>query len=112
MSSRLTARWLAPAALAGALVAVIVVASAGGGSDGGGATRPAQSGSATTAGGASTATSTTPTTPAKRRYTVQAGDVLSAIAEKTGVPLTEIERLNPDVDAQSLHAGQKIKLAP
>ncbi len=47
---------------------------------------------------------------APKSYTVKPGDVLSSIAEKTGVPLSEIERLNPNVDAQSLHAGQKIKL--
>jgi LysM repeat protein len=38
--------------------------------------------------------------------------VLSQIAIKTGVPLTTIQQLNPNVDAQSLHAGQKIKLGP
>jgi LysM repeat protein len=112
MPSSSPARWLAPVALVGALVAVIVVASAGGGdssgSGGGGNTVTAQRGAQTTR------TTTTATTPAKtpRTYTVQPGDVLSAIAEKTGVPLEEIEQLNPDVDAQSLHAGQKLKLAP
>jgi LysM repeat protein len=43
---------------------------------------------------------------------VKPGDVLSSIAIKTGVPLDTIQRLNPNVDAQSLHAGQKLKLAP
>jgi len=62
----------------------------------------------------STWPTTTTTAPAtsRRTYVVQDGDVLSAIAEKTGVPLERIEALNPDVDAQSLHAGQKLKLAP
>ena len=45
-------------------------------------------------------------------YSVKPGDVLSAIAETTGVSLATIERLNPDVDAKALHAGQQIKLAP
>ena len=106
------ARWLAPAALVGALIAVIVVASSGGGSGGGSSsttTGTGRNGQATHA--ASTTTTTTPHTTAKT-YTVKPGDVLSAIAEKTGVPLSEIEQLNPDVDAQSLHAGQKLKLAP
>ena len=48
----------------------------------------------------------------RHSYTVKPGDVLSAIAIKTGVPLDTILRLNPNVDAQSLHAGQKLKLAP
>ena len=58
--------------------------------------------------------STTSTTKKKVRHTyiVKNGDVLSAIAIKTGVPLDTIIRLNPNVDAQSLHAGQKLKLAP
>lgn len=112
MPTSISTRWLAPAALAGALVAVIVVASAGGGSDGGGGS--ASTTATTQRGAQTTRTTATSTTPAKtpRRYTVQPGDVLSAIAEKTGVPLSEIEQLNPDVDAQSLHAGQKLKLAP
>ena len=45
-----------------------------------------------------------------RRYTVKPGDTPSAIAEKTGVPLEEILRLNPDLDPQTLSPGQRIKL--
>ena len=45
-----------------------------------------------------------------RRYTVKAGDTPSAIAEKTGIPLTTILRLNPDLDPQTLSPGQKIRL--
>ena len=48
----------------------------------------------------------------RRTYTVKAGDTLSAIAVKTGVPLDTIERLNPKLDADTLHAGQKVRLAP
>jgi LysM repeat protein len=115
MPSSTPARWLAPAALAGALVAVIIVISAGGGDSGGGggtATATGARGGQTTRSTATTETvATTPRTAAKT-YVVKPGDVLSAIAERTGVPLSEIEQLNPDVDAQSLHAGQKLKLAP
>ena len=46
------------------------------------------------------------------RYIVKSGDTLSAISIKTGVPLDTIQRLNPSVDAQTLHAGQRLKLAP
>jgi LysM repeat protein len=43
-------------------------------------------------------------------YTVGTGDTLSAIAVETGVPEPRIERLNPDVDAESLNAGQTLAL--
>jgi LysM repeat protein len=47
----------------------------------------------------------------RRSYLVKTGDTLSAISIKTGVPLTTIERLNPKLDADTLHAGQKVRLA-
>jgi LysM repeat protein len=43
-------------------------------------------------------------------YTVAAGDTLSAIAVETGVPEPKLERLNPDIDAESLNAGQTLAL--
>lgn len=49
---------------------------------------------------------------ARRTYTVRSGDVLSAIAERTGVPLARIEELNPRIDPSSLQKGQKLKLPP
>ena len=63
------------------------------------------------------ATSTVSTTKqgtkkTRKSYVVKSGDVLSEIAIKTGVPLDTLIQLNPNVDAQSLHAGQKLKLAP
>ena len=39
-------------------------------------------------------------------YTVAAGDTLSAIAIQTGIPEPRIERLNPDLDSETLNAGQ------
>jgi LysM repeat protein len=59
-------------------------------------------------------TTTRKTSAAKRRrsYTVKSGDTLSAISVKTGVSLATIERLNPKLDADTLHAGQKVRLAP
>jgi LysM repeat protein len=45
-----------------------------------------------------------------RTYVVKPGDVLSAIAEKTGVSVDEIQRLNPSVDAATLRPGQKLRL--
>ena len=43
-------------------------------------------------------------------YVVVPGDTLSGIAVKTGIPLFRLERLNPDIDAATLNAGQQIKL--
>lgn len=45
-----------------------------------------------------------------KTYTVQTGDTLIAIAQKTGVPVAEIIALNPGVDPQILIAGQTLKL--
>lgn len=45
-----------------------------------------------------------------KTYTVESGDTLTAIAQKTGVPVAEILVLNPEVDPQILIAGQTLKL--
>jgi LysM repeat protein len=111
MRHRSPARWLAPLALLGAVAAImLVISSFDGGSGDAASTVPGITGSTTTT---TDATATTPASTSGRRfYVVKDGDVLSAIAEKTGVALEVIEQLNPDVDAQTLHAGQRIKLRP
>jgi LysM repeat protein len=43
-------------------------------------------------------------------YTIKANDTLSAIAEKNGTTVEQLQELNPDLDPQGLVAGQKIKL--
>lgn len=43
-------------------------------------------------------------------YTVRAGDTISGIAAKTGVPTAEISRLNPGISPTALFIGQEIKL--
>jgi LysM repeat protein len=43
-------------------------------------------------------------------YVVQPGDILSSIAQKTGIPITTLETLNPDVVPNSVKIGQKIVL--
>jgi LysM repeat protein len=48
----------------------------------------------------------------RRRYIVKNGDTPTSIAEKTGVSLEEIIRLNPDLDPQTLSPGERIKLRP
>lgn len=45
-----------------------------------------------------------------KTYTIESGDSLSTIAEKTGVSVQELEQLNPDVDPAALVAGQELKL--
>jgi LysM repeat protein len=98
------ARVAAPLALIAAAVGVVVVVAA---------SRPDSA-------EAPTATRTSTTQPARRRasrprrrvYVVKAGDTLTVIAERTGVSLETIERLNPDVDPQALQMGQRLVLSP
>jgi len=103
---RRPARIFAPLSLVACAVAVLVIVNSNNKeSDGSTSSNPP----------AQTSTVTTDkqtTKKTRKHYVVKPGDVLSAIAIKTGVPLETLIRLNPDVDAQSLHAGQKLKLAP
>ena len=105
MARRSPARLLAPLALVGFVVALLVVINGAGTDDG-----------SKTSGAGSTATATaTPTRKEKarklrKRYTVKAGDTPSGIAEKTGVPLSTIIELNPNLDDQTLTVGDKIRL--
>ena len=52
--------------------------------------------------------------PARRAsgnvYTVRSGDTLSLIAQRTGIAVERLQELNPDLDAQTLVTGQRIKL--
>lgn len=101
---RSPARWLAPLALTTVAVVVALVA-----------TQTLSDESKT-----STVTRTTATTPQRstgskavprpRTYTVKSGDVLSVIAERYGVSVSRIESLNPDVDAQTLRPGIRLRL--
>src|SRR3954469_19890522 len=101
-------RIFAPLALVAAAVAILMIVDANLGDSGSDKDK-------TTTGSSQTATNATKgkgkTKHKKRVYVVKNGDVLSAISIKTNVPLAEIERLNPNLDAQSLHAGEKIKLS-
>ena len=103
--ARSHARLIAPAALVVLAVAVLlIVLSSAGGEDGPDRTDTAGDGSATTA----------PAAAGKRaprsRYTVKRGDTLGSIAEKTGVEVERLQELNPELDAQAINPGQKIKL--
>ena len=46
----------------------------------------------------------------KKTYTVQSGDTLTSIAHKTGLTVSELQALNPEVDPQILVAGEVLKL--
>lgn len=95
-------RLLAVLALVAATVIVIVAISGatGGGDDDGEPQRaqPARQGNANQA------------RPARRAYKVQEGDNLTIIAQKTGVPVDRLQRLNPNLDPQALQPDQRIKL--
>jgi LysM repeat protein len=109
MASRSPARYLAPAALAAAAVAVYLVGFNGSQSKSDSGDAPAsRAGKRTTSSQSKPAAKKAkPTT-----YTVRAGDVLSGIAGKTGVSVDDLQRFNPKVDAQTLRVGQKLKLQP
>ena len=96
------ARILALAALAGAVVAIIVVAS-----------NTNLHSSSDNKHGHKNQThkeqQKKPRTKAKT-YTVQSGDTLTSISHKTGVPIAELQALNPEVDPQILVAGEVLKL--
>jgi LysM repeat protein len=103
-----------------ALIAVVLafVSIVGGsGGNGGGASSSASTTTTTTTSKASKPKTTTAKTTTKQAasgsnasYTVQVGDTLGGIADKTGVPLDRIQTLNPNVDPHAMTAGQKIKL--
>jgi hypothetical protein len=46
--------------------------------------------------------------PAK--YVVKEGDTLGSISEETGVPVAELQELNPELDPQALVTGQEVRL--
>ena len=97
------ARFIALAALAAAVVAIIVVASntdlnSDSGNNAGHKSQPHKE-----------KTHKKPRTKAKT-YEVQSGDTLTSISRKTGIPVAEIQALNPEVDPQILVAGEVLKL--
>jgi LysM repeat protein len=57
-----------------------------------------------------TTRTTTTTASSTRFYTVQAGDTFEVISSKTGVSISNLQRLNPNVSSTSLFIGQKIRI--
>ena len=116
MAGRRPARLLAPLALIAVVVAVFLVVTSTLRDDSGesGADR-----AASTQAGPKTRTTSDEqsTTPSRKRkqpktYTVQSGDILSTVAEKTGVSVEQLMELNPEIDPQALQVGQVLKLTP
>jgi LysM repeat protein len=104
------ARFAAPAAFLLAVTIAVLLVRAGfqGGTSGG-----ATTGLTTTTSPAATTTvetSTTTTQPAKRFYTIQAGDTLDIVAAKYGKTVDDLVTLNPGVDPHALRIGQKIRV--
>jgi LysM repeat protein len=99
-------RWLAPVALITCAVAVYAVVD-----------NTLLKEDSASQGSTSTQSTTNKTSKAAKRskrrraYVVKSGDTLSAISIKTGVTLTTIKRLNPKLDADTLHAGQRVRLS-
>jgi LysM repeat protein len=91
-------RILALAALALAIILIFVIVSGNTGDD-------SDSGK----GGKQNVAKTKPKTT-KKVYVVKDGDTLTAIAHSTGIGVTRIQKLNPDLDPQALQSGQKLKL--
>lgn len=104
------ARLLAPVALIAVTVAVLAIIL------GSGVVGDSSSSEQTDATGV-TATTERKTKKAPQRkkrtpatYTIKANDTLSAIAIKNGTTVERLLELNPQLDPQSLVAGQQIKL--
>ena len=98
-----TARILAVFALAitAIIVLVVVVGSLGG--DSGSSSQPAQP--------SGTRPATTPK-PATKYYVIQQNDTFDGIAAKVGVPSSELQRLNPELDTQQLPLSGCVNVVP
>lgn len=103
MADRNPARLAAPLALVAAAIAVAIVVQTSTSGSSPSAPAPARPTLTHTARHAR---------PAPHSYVVKAGDTLTVIAERTGVSLDTIQRLNPQVDPQALQTGQRLKLSP
>lgn len=97
-------RLLAPLALIAVLVAIVVIVQSNTGD--GSKTEPDPSAKTNSEGsGGDGEGAENPKT-----YTVEEGDTLSGVAAKFGVSVKRLERLNPDVDPQTIAAGQELTI--
>src|SRR5512144_3014394 len=111
MARRSPVRFLAPFAVVAVAVALYAVLSHGL-SDSGSETAPPGKASGTATTSSDDGTSSTSKKRRRKTYVIKPGDTPSSIADKTGVPLADIERLNPDLDPQALSPGTRIRLRP
>jgi LysM repeat protein len=100
----LAARVIAPLALILALVAVYLVVTGSISIDDDGSDEP----ETTSSKGAHDGQGDGAETP--KTYIVEDGDSFGIIAEKFGVSVDRLVRLNPDVDPQTLNPGQELKI--
>jgi LysM repeat protein len=110
MAHRSPARYLAPLALVAVSVALFMVVSTNLSGDDAETDAPNQAIEAGPDGSPNGSSEEDPERLGPRFYRVKAGDTPSSIAEKTGTDLTEILRLNPDLDPQTLSPGQRLRL--
>jgi LysM repeat protein len=76
-----------------------------------GSSRPATTAASATRPSATvTSTRTGTTKRGARFYTVERGDTFGSISAKTGVAVSQIERLNPGVSPTALHVGQRLRV--
>jgi LysM repeat protein len=109
MAGRSPLRFLAPVALvAFAVVLYTVVDDARAPRGGSAAESPAHSSTPAAKGASAKKKSSR---HKRRMYTVKAGDTASGIAEKTGVSLATLQKLNKNLDPQTLSPGQRLRLS-
>jgi LysM repeat protein len=108
------ARYAAPAAfLLAVTIAVLLIRAGLNGDKTQTTTGPTTTTAPTTSTSSSTSHGTTTRhtqTGAAQYYTVQSGDTFGSISAKTGVPVSQLETLNPGVSSNSLQVGQRVRV--
>jgi len=95
--------------LAAATIAVLLIkAGLGGGSKN--TTTAAVTRTPTVATSTRSRTTTRTATTTARYYTIQSGDTLGSVAIKENTTVADLLRLNPGIDPQALHVGQRIRV--
>ncbi len=97
-------RLVAPLALLAVVLAIVAIVSANTGDD----SKAGRDATTQVDAGNSGGDGEGPENP--KTYTVEDGDTLGAIAEKFGVSTERLVRLNPDIDPQTLNAGQELQI--
>lgn len=110
MTRRSPARWLAPAALAAAAIAVYVVVNDGEEPSGTAAPPAAETTTSTTGRTTTGRTRTTPRRARTRSYTVRPGDTLSSIAADNDTTIQALQEANPDAESSALTVGDRLRL--